>query len=97
MENSIDRLAGHAYAPGAEPGHLGPYAEFMAQFDGFFVMFCTAGLLYVILSQYARHRRRQKNLDKMRAHWAEQKRLEQPDVGSNPRLRFDTGFWGNGE
>lgn len=96
MADTIDRLAGHAYAPGQEPGLDGRWAEFVSQFDGFFFLFCTAGLMYVILSQYARHRRRRKNLEKMRAYWEEQRRLERPEIGSNPKLRYDAGFWGDG-
>lgn len=95
MDKTIDRLAGHAYAPGTEPA--GVWVEFLSQFDGFFFMFCTLGLMYVILSQYARHRKRQKNLDRMRAYWAEQRRLGKPEIGTDPRLRFDAGFWGGGE
>lgn len=96
MANSIDRLGGHAYAPGYGPGMDGPWAEFLSQFDGFFFLFCTVGLMYVILSQYARHRRRQKNLDRMRAHWAAEKRLKDADLGVNPKMRYNAGFWGDG-
>lgn len=97
MENSLDRFSGHAYAPGAEPSVATPWTEFLLQFDGFFFLFCTVGLMFVVLSQYARHRRRRKNLDKMRAYWEEQRSLEQPEIGTNPRLRYDAGFWGTGE
>lgn len=97
MESSLDRFSGHAYAPGAEPSPATPWADFLMQFDGFFFLFCTVGLLFVVLSQYARQRRRQKNLDKMRAYWEVQRRAGQPDIGTNPRLRYNVGFWGTGE
>ena len=95
MANSIDRLQGHEYAPGADPAAYG--SDFLTRFDGSFFLFCTLGLMFVILSQYARHRRRRKNLDKMRAYWEEQRRQGQPDHCADPRLRFDAGFWGSGD
>lgn len=96
MANSIDRLAGHAYAPGHEQVTYGPWGEFLSQFDGFFFMFCTVGLLYVVVSQYSRHRRRQKNLDVMRKMWEVEARSKGADIGVNPKLRYDAGFWGDG-
>ena len=95
MANSLDRLDGHAYAPSHELAGT-PWAEFLSQIDSFFILFCTFGLLYVVMSQYARHRRRQKNLEKMRAHWQQERSMRQADVGANPKLRYDAGFWGDG-
>lgn len=94
MAKTIDRFEGYAAAPGAEAS--GPWVDFLSQFDGFFFLFCTIGLLYVVMSQYARHRRRQKNLEKMRAHWKQQQAMRAPAMGSNPKLRYDAGFWGDG-
>ena len=74
-----------------------PWMEFLSQFDGFFFLFCTVGLGMVILSQYSRHRRRRENLRKMRSYWDEQQRMSEIAVGTNPKLRYDAGFWGEGK
>ena len=72
------------------------WAAFMAQFDTFFVLFCTAGLMFVVVSQYIRHRRRQKSLDRMQAHWEAERHLKGEGLGSGPKLRHSAGFWGDG-
>lgn len=100
MANSIDRFEGYAVAPGhasTQGVDTAVWAEFLSQFDGFFFLFCTMGLMYVVMSQYARHRRRQRNLEKMRAHWKQQNNLRTGAVGTNPKLRYDAGFWGDGQ
>lgn len=97
MANTLDRFEGHAYAPGADPSSGAQWAEFLAQFDGFFFLFCTVGLLYVAISQYARQRRRRKNLRKVQQHWQEQRRERQhAAMGTDPKLRYCNGFWGEG-
>ncbi|MEM6826003.1 MAG: hypothetical protein AAF566_12910 [Pseudomonadota bacterium] len=94
MASSINNFEGYRRAAEQSDGEA--WAQFLSQFDGFFFLFCIAGLLYIVLAQFARHRRRRHNLDKMRAYWQEQRMLSQPDIGANPRLRFDAGYWGGG-
>ena len=48
------------------------------QFDGFFVIFCVMGLLYVGLAQLARHRRNRRNHQKLKQYWKEQRQTYQP-------------------
>ncbi len=95
MATDLNRFEGYAAAPNGDAEAV-LWMEFLSQFDGFFFLFCTMGLLYVVMSQYARHRRRQKNLEKMRAQWRQQNAMKQAVVGTNPKLRYDQGFWGDG-
>ncbi len=97
VDNSIDRLDGQVQFVSSDPSGAVYWPDFLAQFDGFFFFFCTLGLMYVVLSQYTRHRRRRKNLEKMRAYWREQRPYGQQDFGADPKLRLDTGFWGSSE
>jgi hypothetical protein len=96
MANSTDRFDGHAPSTNSELGAAVYQPDFLAQFDGLFFLFCTVGLMFVIASQYARHRRRRKNLERMRAYWEEQRRHEEA-FGADSPLRFETGFWRSGE
>ncbi len=73
LENTFDQIA-----PSGPVAPSGAWDQFFAQFDVFFLLFCTAGLLFVILSQYIRHRRRQKALEAMQARWEEQRRRGEP-------------------
>ncbi len=96
MATDLNRFEGYAAAPTPD-AEAGPWIEFLSQFDGFFFLFCTMALLYVVMSQYARHRRRRKNLEKMRAQWRQQNAMRDVVVvGNNPKLRYDQGFWGDG-
>ncbi len=75
--NFLENTFGHvASSDPAAPS--GAWDQFFAQFDAFFLLFCTAGLLFVILSQYVRHRRRQRALEAMQARWEDQRRRGVP-------------------
>jgi hypothetical protein len=97
VASSTNRLDGSVHAAGADASAAVRGPDFLAQFDGFFFLFCFVALMFVILSQYVRHRRRRRKLEEMRAFWEEHRRQGQQDLWADSKTRFAAGFWGCGD
>lgn len=75
MSYKMDRFEGYHRVESEE---IPAWEATVLQFDGFFVIFCVMGLLYVGLSALARYNRKKRNHKKMKAYWQEQRQTYQP-------------------
>ena len=71
----MDRFKGYHRV---EPEQVAGWEATVLQFDGFVYIFCFLGLLYVVLSTIARHRRQRRNHQKLKQYWREQRQTYQP-------------------
>ena len=99
MSVTLDRFAGHRYAPGYErledPTIVDGFATFGVGLGEFWPAIALMGLLYVVLARSARRRRVGTNSRLIRQLEREARQTTFRQIGTDLRLRHEAGDTGN--
>ncbi|MEM0946862.1 MAG: hypothetical protein AAGK37_05620 [Pseudomonadota bacterium] len=94
MSNTLERFAGHRYAPGygrpEEPTLAEGFFGMSGGFDELWMLFAAIGLMYVVLARTSRRRTRM-NSKMIRDLEAAARQETFREVGTHLRLRYKAG------